>query len=215
MIAFVRRRLRQQLERRGVVASELEKASEVLNSDHLTIGFSRRFAAYKRGTLIFRDIEKLKAILNNPKAPCQLIIAGKAHPRDNYGKELIKTIIHLARDPDLRDRIVFLENYDIAVARYLVQGVDIWLNNPRRPQEASGTSGMKAALNGALNVSILDGWWDEGYSDETGFKIGNGEEYDDWPIRMRSKAGPCSTCWKMTSFPVFTSATTGMRRPAG
>ncbi|MFH2055929.1 MAG: alpha-glucan family phosphorylase [bacterium] len=178
MIGFVRSRLEQQLTRRGAVASDIERAGEVLNSDYLTIGFARRFAAYKRGTLIFRDLDRLKRLVNDEDHPVQFIIAGKAHPRDNYGKELIKTIIHLCRDPEIRERIVFLENYDISVARYLVQGVDVWLNNPRRPMEASGTSGMKVIFNGGLNASILDGWWCEGYSRDVGWAIGAGEEYD-------------------------------------
>jgi starch phosphorylase len=178
MISFVRHRLIKQYERRGAVMSEVKKAGEVLNSEFLTIGFARRFAAYKRGTLLFRNFARLKEILTNPDRPVQFIIAGKAHPRDNYGKELIKNIVHLARDAQVRDRIVFLENYDIGVARYLVQGVDVWLNNPRRPMEASGTSGMKVIFNGGLNLSILDGWWDEAYEPEVGWAIGSGEEYE-------------------------------------
>jgi starch phosphorylase len=178
MISFVRKRLMEQYGRRGATPGEIKLAGEVLNSGYLTIGFSRRFASYKRGTLIFRNLERLKRILNNPQCPVQLVFAGKAHPRDNFGKELIKTIIHLARDPQLRDRIVFLENYDLSVARYLVQGIDVWLNTPRRPMEASGTSGMKVIFNGGLNLSILDGWWCEGYTPDTGWAIGHGEEYD-------------------------------------
>ncbi|MCK4858757.1 MAG: alpha-glucan family phosphorylase [candidate division Zixibacteria bacterium] len=178
LISFVRRRLQEHYERRGAISSDIQRAAEVLNSKFLTIGFGRRFASYKRGTLLFRDVERLKRILTNEERPVQLIFAGKAHPRDNYGKELIKTIVHLARDPDLRDHIVFLENYDMVVARYLVQGVDVWLNTPRRPMEASGTSGMKVIFNGGLNLSVLDGWWCEGYNPEVGWAIGAGEEYD-------------------------------------
>ncbi|MCX6827047.1 MAG: alpha-glucan family phosphorylase, partial [candidate division Zixibacteria bacterium] len=141
-------------------------------------GFARRFSSYKRAFLLFKDIARLKRLINNPDMPVQIIMAGKAHPLDNPGKEIIKQILQVAAQEEFRKRIIFLEDYDINVARYLVQGVDVWLNNPRRPQEASGTSGMKAAVNGALNLSILDGWWCEGYTPETGFKIGNGEEYD-------------------------------------
>lgn len=177
LVAFARARLRAQYENRGLARREIEAASQVLNPEALTIGFARRFATYKRATLIFRDIPRLKRILNNPDQPVQIIIAGKAHPHDTGGKELIRQIIHMARDPELRDKIVFLENYDMNVARYLVQGVDVWLNNPRRPKEASGTSGMKVIYNGGLNCSILDGWWAEGYDPSVGWAIGNGEEY--------------------------------------
>lgn len=177
LVAFTRNRLRAQLENRGLPRREIEAASQVLNPEALTIGFARRFATYKRATLIFRDIAHLKRILNDPERPVQIIFAGKAHPHDTGGKELIRQIVHIARDEELRDRIVFLENYDMNVARYLVQGVDVWLNNPRRPKEASGTSGMKVIYNGGLNVSILDGWWAEGYDPSVGWAIGNGEEY--------------------------------------
>jgi starch phosphorylase len=178
LIAFSRRSLRRQLERRGALSSELDGALEVLNPDILTIGFARRFATYKRGNLILRDIERLKSILCNRARPMQIIFAGKAHPKDNEGKELIKQIVHVARDEQLRRHIVFLENYDINLARYLVQGVDVWLNNPLRPMEASGTSGMKVVFNGGINISTLDGWWVEGYSRQTGWSIGMGEVYD-------------------------------------
>lgn len=177
LVGFARRRLRQQLIRRGVSQSEVQAADEVLNPDALTIGFARRFATYKRATLIFRDIDRLKKLVNNPERPVQIIFAGKAHPHDEEGKAYIRRIVNMARDADLRHSIVFLENYDMQIARYLVQGVDIWLNNPRRPQEASGTSGMKVIYNAGLNCSTLDGWWDEGYSAEVGWAIGNGEEY--------------------------------------
>jgi starch phosphorylase len=177
LVAFARTRLRAQLENRGMPRAVIEEANEVLNPDALTIGFARRFATYKRATLIFRDIERLKRILNDPDRPVQIIFAGKAHPHDTAGKEFIRQIVNMARDADLRHKIVFLENYDMNIARYLVQGVDIWLNNPRRPKEASGTSGMKTIYNGGLNFSILDGWWAEGYNPSLGWAIGNGEEY--------------------------------------
>ncbi len=179
LVAFARRRLRAQLEQRGSRPSEIEQAEEVLDPEALTIGFARRFATYKRATLLFRDVERLVRIVGDRDRPVQLIFAGKAHPKDNPGKELIRQIIHHARRPELRNRIVFIEDYDMTVARYLLQGVDVWLNTPRRPHEASGTSGMKATANGALNLSILDGWWDEAYTPETGWAIGHGEEYDD------------------------------------
>ncbi|MBD3256855.1 alpha-glucan family phosphorylase [candidate division GN15 bacterium] len=178
LIFFARKRLRTQLLRRGATQLDIQRADQYLDPHTLTVGFARRFSTYKRGSLIFQDAERLASIINNEQRPVQIIIAGKAHPLDNPGKEVIKEIIQLAAEPRFRNRIIFLEDYDINVARYLVQGADVWLNNPRRPQEASGTSGMKAALNGGLHFSVLDGWWAEGYSEDNGFKIGNGEEYD-------------------------------------
>lgn len=177
LVAFTRGRLRKQLEHRGASQSAIEEAEEVLNPDALTIGFARRFATYKRATLLFRDLDRLKRLLNDPERPVQFIFAGKAHPHDTGGKDLIRYIVNAARDPELRHSIVFLENYDMNIARHLVQGVDVWLNTPQRPKEASGTSGMKVIYNGGLNCSILDGWWAEAYSAEVGWAIGNGEEY--------------------------------------
>jgi starch phosphorylase len=179
LVAFGRRRLRSQLERRGASQTAIEVAAEVLDTGALTIGFARRFATYKRATLLLRDKERLARILNHPDHPVQLIFAGKAHPRDDAGKELIRQIVELARQEAFRRRIVFLEDYDMAVARYLVQGADVWLNTPLRLQEASGTSGMKATANGVLNLSILDGWWDEAYKPEVGWAIGRKETYAD------------------------------------
>ena len=179
LVAFTRRRLRRQLERHGAPSSEMAFADEVLDPRALTSGFARRFATYKRSTLLLQDPDRLARILNDPDRPVQLLFAGKAHPADRPGKELIRKLIHFSRDERFRHSIVFLEDYDINVARYLVQGADVWLNTPRRPLEASGTSGMKAAANGAINLSILDGWWDEGYTPEVGWAIGSGEEYSD------------------------------------
>jgi starch phosphorylase len=179
LVAFARIRLKRQLRNRGALPAEIARADEVLDPDALTIGFARRFATYKRGTLIFRNLERLTAIINNKDRPVQLVFAGKAHPRDHGGKELIAEILQFARRPELRRRVVFLEDYDMNVARYMLQGVDVWLNNPRRPLEASGTSGMKVCCNGGLNLSILDGWWCEGYDGENGWAIGAGEEYTD------------------------------------
>jgi starch phosphorylase len=181
LVVFARKRLRKQLERRGAPPAEIARADEVLDPEALTIGFARRFATYKRGNLIFRNLERLAAIINSKDRPVQIIFAGKAHPRDHPGKELIAEINHLCRRPEFRHRMVFIEDYDINVARFLVQGVDIWLNNPRRPLEASGTSGMKVCVNGGLNLSVLDGWWCEAYDPEVrnGWAIGAGEEYQD------------------------------------
>ena len=152
LVAFARGRLKQQLRNRGAPPAEIARADEILDPEALTIGFARRFATYKRGTLLFRNLERLAAILNHKDRPVQIMFSGKAHPRDHGGKELIAEILHVARRPEFRRRIVFLEDYDMNVARYLVQGVDVWLNNPRRPLEASGTSGMKVAANGGLNL---------------------------------------------------------------
>ncbi|MDD3124456.1 MAG: alpha-glucan family phosphorylase [Candidatus Kapabacteria bacterium] len=183
----LRRRVRLVLFARGYLkihqrnflgAEEICKIDEYLDPDALTIGFARRFATYKRALLLFSNMERLTKILNNPDKPVQIIIAGKAHPHDTQGKEVIQAIIAKIREYHLERKIVFLEDYDMIIARFLVKGCDVWLNNPIRPMEASGTSGMKAALNGTLNCSILDGWWDEAYNGENGFAIGNGEEYD-------------------------------------
>ena len=184
LIAFARRRLKAQMERRGTYHSELNRAEEVLDPEALTIGFARRFATYKRATLLFKDPARLAKMLSDTKRPVQFIFAGKAHPRDTEGKELIREIVHFSAQFDVRRRIVFLEDYDINVAKMLVQGVDVWLNNPRRPLEASGTSGMKAAINGVLNMSTLDGWWCEGYKPDNGWAIGCGRD-----IRRRRLSG--------------------------
>ena len=177
LVNFVRARQHASALRRQASASEVRRASEVLDPNAFTIGFARRFATYKRATLLFRDVERLKRILLNKDMPVQVIIAGKAHPKDQPGKSFIREIVQLSRDPDLWKHVVFLEDYDIKVARELVQGVDLWLNNPRRGEEACGTSGMKAGLNGVLNLSILDGWFDEAYERSGGWAIGERELY--------------------------------------
>ncbi len=179
LVAFCRTRLRKQLEMKGAVQSEMKDAMEVLNPDALTIGFARRMATYKRSTLLLKDPERLAAILNNKERPVQIIIAGKAHPEDTPAKGLIRELIHFSRREDVRRRFVFIEDYDMNVARWMVQGVDVWLNTPRRYLEASGTSGMKVLFNGGINCSILDGWWDEAYTPDVGWAIGRGEVYAD------------------------------------
>jgi glycogen phosphorylase len=179
LVALARQRLKAQKERLGATRADIQAAEEVLDPDALTIGFARRFATYKRGTLVFRNLERLNAMLNNKDRPVQLVYSGKAHPKDQGGKELIAQLVQYARRPEFRRRVVFLEDYDMNLARYLVQGVDVWLNNPRRPLEASGTSGMKVCVNGGLNLSVLDGWWDEGYQGDNGWRIGSGEEFAD------------------------------------
>lgn len=185
LVAFSRKRLCAELNRRGAPVSEVMASEDVLDSRILTIGFARRFALYKRANLFLRDPARLERILKDEKRPVQIILAGKAHPSDDPGKELIRQIVTLIREKNLRSRLVFLEDYDMTVARYLVQGSDIWLNTPLRPLEACGTSGMKAAANGVLNFSTLDGWWDEAWAPDIqgvhlapGWAIGRGETFD-------------------------------------
>ncbi len=178
LVNFARERLVRQLEERGAPPKEIDEAHEVLSPDALTIGFARRFATYKRATLLLSNPDRLTALMCSDR-PIQFIFAGKAHPHDNEGKQFIRQLIHFARNTGCANRIVFLEDYDMVIARYLVQGVDVWLNTPRRPLEASGTSGMKAAMNGVLNLSVLDGWWAEAYRRDVGWAIGHGEEYAD------------------------------------
>jgi glycogen phosphorylase len=189
LVLFARNRLRHQYEQRNRSNFELRRAREVLNPNALTIGFARRFATYKRATLILSDPDRLIRLLTDEQRPVQILLAGKAHPRDDGGKQLIREIYQFAQRPEVRNRIVFLEDYDLVVARHMVQGVDVWLNTPRRPMEASGTSGMKVLANGGLNVSILDGWWAEGYDPRVGWAIGKGEDYADPDEQDRVEAG--------------------------
>ena len=179
LINYTRRRLREQHLRLGEGSVQIAEFEQMLDKDALIIGFARRFATYKRATLIFRDMERLNRIVNNPERPVQIVFAGKAHPADEPGKALIEQLYRFSRSDAFRGKIIFLENYDIAMARYLVSGTDLWLNNPIRPHEASGTSGQKAALNGQPNCSILDGWWAEGYNGKNGWAIGEEREYHD------------------------------------
>jgi len=203
LVAFARRRLRNQLEERGASRTEIKAADEVLDPEALTIGFARRFATYKRATLLLRDPDRLARILNNPDRPVQIIFAGKAHPKDTPGKELIQQIVGLSRQERFRRRIVFLEGYDMTVARYLVQGCDVWLNTPLRPREASGTSGMKAAANSVLNLSILDGWWDEAYRPDAGWAIGKKETYEDQNYQDQVEAENLYDLLEQEVVPIF------------
>ena len=164
---------------RNATRAEIAQAKSIFDHDTLTIGFARRFATYKRATLLLQDLERFEALPCSEDRPVQIVFAGKAHPADHHGKDFIKRIVEFSRRANVRRRVIFLENYNIYIARALTQGVDVWLNTPRRPQEASGTSGMKAAINGGLNLSVLDGWWCEGYSPECGWAIGDGTVYDD------------------------------------
>jgi len=186
LIDFIRRHLKQHHLRLGEGAVQIAEFEGMLDTNALMIGFARRFATYKRATLIFRDIERLQRILHNPARPVRIIFAGKAHPADEPGKALIEQVYRLSRSDALRGKVIFLENYDIDMARYLVSGTDLWLNNPIRPHEASGTSGQKAALNGQPNCSILDGWWAEGYNGKNGWAIGEEREYHDADVQAEA-----------------------------
>jgi starch phosphorylase len=182
LLEFVRNRAIDQAQRRGETPAILQKLSRVLSPDVLTIGFARRFATYKRANLLMADIEMLADMVNDPTRPVQFVFAGKAHPKDEPGKKVLQQIAQLMRDPTFSDKFVFVEDYDINVGRHLVQGVDVWLNNPRRPLEASGTSGQKVVLNGGLNCSVLDGWWAEAYDGLNGFAIGNGRTHTNMDV---------------------------------
>jgi len=182
LLEFVRRRAREQAERRNESSQALQRLSTVFSPDALTIGFARRFATYKRANLLLKDIESLASMVNDPKRPVQFLFAGKAHPHDEPGKRVLQQIAQMMRDSDFCDKFVFIEDYDINVGRYLVQGVDVWLNNPRRPLEASGTSGQKVVLNGGLNLSVLDGWWAEAYDGLNGFAIGSGRTHSNMDV---------------------------------
>jgi glycogen phosphorylase len=182
MLDFIRRRAVEQAAPRHESAETLNRLGKVLSPDALTIGFARRFATYKRANLLLADIERLGAMVNDPKRPVQFVFAGKAHPRDEPGKRVLQEIARLMRDSQFADRFVFVEDYDINVGRHLVQGVDVWLNNPRRPLEASGTSGQKVVLNGGLNLSVLDGWWAEAYDGMNGFAIGKGRTHSNMDV---------------------------------
>ncbi len=176
---FARGRLRAQFARHGEAPAVLEELEEALDPGALTIGFARRFATYKRAGLLFTDLDRLARLLWDEERPVQIVFAGKAHPADRPGQQVIQQIFAWTRSERLRGRAFIIEDYDMRIARFLVQGVDVWLNNPRRPLEASGTSGMKAAVNGAVNVSVLDGWWDEGWNGENGWAIGGRETNPD------------------------------------
>ena len=185
LVVFARDRLKRAMKRSGAAEGALHRAEDVLSPYAVTISFARRFATYKRGNLLLRDPDRLLRLISDPQRPVQIIFAGKAHPHDLPGKEIIKELVHFSRREEVQSRIIFLEDYDMTMARYLTSGSDVWLNTPRRPLEASGTSGMKAGVNGVLNCSILDGWWAEGYGPEVGWAIGSGEEYQDEELQDR------------------------------
>ncbi len=190
-VSFVRYRAGRDLLQRGTTpVSGIAAAAQLLSAPVLTIGFARRFATYKRADLVFSDLERAIKLLDHPSRPVQIVYAGKAHPQDTHGQDVIRKVVQAARHPRLKNRVVFIEDYDIGVARELVAGVDVWLNNPRRPHEASGTSGQKAALNGALNVSVLDGWWVEGFREDplAGFAIGDDQVLEDQAVQDKKDA---------------------------
>ena len=203
LVADARQRVRQSWVQRGATAAELAWTEKVLDPDVLTIGFARRVPSYKRLTLMLRDPDRLKAILLHPERPVQLVIAGKAHPADDGGKKLIQELVRFADDPAVRRRIVFLPNYDIAMAQTLYPGCDVWLNNPLRPLEACGTSGMKAALNGCLNLSVLDGWWDEMFDGQNGWAIPTADGVEDADHRDELEAGALYDLIETTVAPMF------------
>ncbi len=180
LLDLAKKNVTTRLKRSGMRYDEIKEITSKLNPNYLTIGFARRFATYKRATLIFKDLERITQILNDEERPVQLIFAGKAHPRDVEGQNLIRRIYEISMMPQFKGKIILLENYNIGIARYLVSGVDVWLNNPRRPMEASGTSGEKASVNGVVNCSVLDGWWAEGYNTKNGWAIGTDAEYDSY-----------------------------------
>ena len=186
LLELVKISTQERLRRSNYSYDEINEIVSKLNPNALTIGFARRFATYKRATLIFKDIERITQILNNQEKPVQLIFAGKAHPRDKEGQDLIKYIHDISLMPQFKGKIFLLENYNIAMSRYLISGVDVWLNNPRRPMEASGTSGQKASVNGVINFSVLDGWWAEGYNQYNGWTIGTNAEYDSYEIQDKA-----------------------------
>jgi starch phosphorylase len=186
--------------------------NQVLDPSALTIGFARRFATYKRATLVFSDPARLEQIVKDPERPVQFVFSGKAHPKDNEGKHLIQQIVQFSKSEALRGRIVFLPDYDIRIARRMVQGVDLWLNNPRRPLEASGTSGMKVLPNGGLNMSVLDGWWDEAYAPSNGWAIGSGADVSNAALQDKQDAESLYDVLQNQVVPEFYDRTDGVPR---
>lgn len=203
MVGMVRSRLHAEYLRNGETARSLARAASILDPNAFTIGFARRFATYKRASLLFRDLERITHLLHHPERPVQIVFAGKAHPADDPGKALIREIYQLSRQFEFEGKIVFVENYDMNLARHLVAGVDVWLNTPRRPREASGTSGQKAALNGVPNLSILDGWWVEGYAGANGWAIGENRDYKDPELQDAADAESLYALLEQEVIPLF------------
>lgn len=203
LLALVKQSTMQRLHRFGYGYNEIEKITSKLDENALTIGFARRFATYKRATLIFKDLERITQIFSNEDRPIQIIFAGKAHPADKEGQELIKYIHEISMKPQFKGKVFLLENYNIAMSRYLVSGVDVWLNTPRRPMEASGTSGQKASVCGVINFSVLDGWWAEGYNSKNGWYIGLDEEYENYEIQDRADSKDIYTTLENKIIPTY------------
>lgn len=212
MIQFVQNNIYRRMERNFQPLELIRESAGYLSKNILTIGFARRFATYKRANLLFRDKERLARLVNDPERPVQFIFAGKAHPADQPGQELIKIVNDISREEQFRSKIVFVEDYDINVSRHLLQGVDVWLNNPRRPKEASGTSGMKAAVNGIINCSILDGWWPEAYNGENGFAIGDERDYQQEDEQDREDANSLFDLLEQVIIPYYYRQVEGVPR---
>lgn len=203
LLELVKQNVTANMRSNGKSYEEINEIISKLNPNALTIGFARRFATYKRATLIFRDLERITQILNNADRPVQLIFAGKAHPADKEGQDLIRYIYEISMKPQFKGKIFILENYNIGIARYLVSGVDVWLNNPRRPMEASGTSGQKASVNGVINFSVLDGWWAEGYNSKNGWTIGTNDEYDSYEIQDNADSASIYNTLENKIIPIY------------
>jgi starch phosphorylase len=203
LVSYIRRQLARQIASYGGQSEDVAQAQGIFQPDTLTIGFARRFATYKRPNLLLHDPERMLAILTNKERPVQLVIAGKAHPQDGPGQEMIQRWIEFIRRGPARSHVVFLADYDMRMAEHLVQGVDLWLNTPRRPWEACGTSGMKVLVNGGLNLSELDGWWAEAYSDEVGWALGDGLEHEDDPAWDAKEAEQLYTVLEQEVIPQF------------
>jgi glycogen phosphorylase len=204
LVRYTRRRLARQLALSGCSVAEIDQAAWILDPEALTLGFARRFATYKRPTLLLHDPERLVRILTNPDRPVQLLIAGKAHPADEPGQAMIRQwTIFIRRRPEVRPHVVFLSDYDMLLTEQLVHGVDVWINNPRRPWEACGTSGMKILANGGLNLSEVDGWWAEAYADDVGWAIGDGKERGEDPQWDAAEADTLYTKLEQEIIPLF------------
>jgi starch phosphorylase len=212
LVAYARHRTAQVMVAQGIAPDLVSGAYELLDRRALTIGFARRFASYKRGDLIFTDPDRLARLLGDVDRPVQFLFAGKSHPNDGMGKDILRNVVRMARDPRFARWVVFLEDYDINVARHLVHGVDVWLNTPRRPQEASGTSGEKVALNGGLNMSVLDGWWCEGYDGTNGWAIGGTEPWLFWKEEDRQDAESLYALLERDVVPLYFDRENGVPR---
>ena len=203
LFELVKQNMTSYMRNNGKSYEEINDIVSKLNPNTLTIGFARRFATYKRATLIFRDLERITQILNNSDKPVQIIFAGKAHPADKEGQDLLRYIYEISMKPQFKGKVFVLENYNIGIARYLVSGVDVWLNNPRRPMEASGTSGQKASVNGVINFSVLDGWWAEGYNSKNGWTIGTNDEYDSYEIQDNADSSSMYNTLENKIIPIY------------